>query len=99
MGLDDPIYVQFLNYLGEVLQGDFGASLLTSRPVTEDIARVFPATLELATVAPLLGVLIGVPAGIVAAHPVEHDDLHHEGIGEAAIGAGGRSGEHPSELQ
>lgn len=67
MGLDDPLYVQFFNYLSEVLRGDFGNSLLTSRPVINDIARVFPATLELATVATFLGVLIGVPAGVVAA--------------------------------
>jgi peptide/nickel transport system permease protein len=67
MGLDDPLYIQFWNYLTEVLRGDFGMSLLTSRPVIEDIARVFPATLELATVATFLGVAIGVPAGVVAA--------------------------------
>jgi len=67
MGLDDPLYVQFFNYLSEVLRGDFGNSLLTSRPVIDDIARVFPATLELATVATLLGVLLGVPAGVLAA--------------------------------
>ncbi|GHD48858.1 peptide ABC transporter permease [Thalassobaculum fulvum] len=67
MGLDDPLYIQFWNYITEVLRGDFGMSLLTSRPVIEDIARVFPATLELATVATFLGVAIGVPAGVVAA--------------------------------
>ena len=48
----------------DVLTGDFGKSLLTARPVIEDIARVFPATLELATIATLLGVLLGVPAGV-----------------------------------
>lgn len=67
MGLDDPLIVQFMNYIGEVLTGNFGNSLLTSRPVIEDIARVFPATLELASVATLLGVLIGIPAGVIAA--------------------------------
>lgn len=67
MGLDDPLVIQFLNYLGEVLRGDLGRSLLTSRPVTEDIARVFPATLELATVATVIGVTLGVPAGVIAA--------------------------------
>ena len=41
MGLDDPLIVQFWNYVTEVLRGDFGTSLLTSRPVIEDIARVF----------------------------------------------------------
>jgi peptide/nickel transport system permease protein len=67
LGLDQPLWRQFLLYLGDVLRGDFGTSVLTSRPVIEDIARVFPATLELATVATLLGVLIGIPMGVAAA--------------------------------
>jgi peptide/nickel transport system permease protein len=67
LGLDLPLWRQFLLYLKDVLQGDFGTSVLTSRPVLEDIARVFPATLELATVATILGVLLGVPMGIAAA--------------------------------
>ena len=67
MGLDLPLWRQFLNYVASVLQGDFGTSVLTSRPVLEDIARVFPATLELATVATILGVLLGVPMGIAGA--------------------------------
>ena len=67
MGLDDPLIVQFFNYLREVLTGNFGNSLLTSRPVIDDIARVFPATLELATVATLIGVTLGIPAGVLAA--------------------------------
>ena len=67
MGLDDPLIVQFWNYVTEVLTGNFGTSLLTSRPVIQDIARVFPATLELATVATFIGVSIGIPAGVIAA--------------------------------
>ena len=67
LGLDKPLWHQFLIYIQQVLQGDFGTSLLTSRPVTQDIARVFPATLELATVATIFGVLLGVPMGVVAA--------------------------------
>jgi peptide/nickel transport system permease protein len=67
LGLDLPLWRQFLLYLQDVLQGDFGTSVLTSRPVLEDIARVFPATLELATVATILGVLLGVPMGVAAA--------------------------------
>ena len=49
------------------MRGDFGKSVLTANPVLEDILRVFPATLELATVATLLGVLFGVPMGVLAA--------------------------------
>ena len=67
LGLDRPLYVQFGLYVWDVLHGDFGTSLLTARPVAEDVARVFPATLELATVATLVGVALGVPAGVVAA--------------------------------
>lgn len=67
MGLDLPLWQQFWHYLGRVLQGDFGQSVLTARPVLADILRVFPATLELATVATVIGVLIGVPMGVLAA--------------------------------
>ena len=67
MGLDLPLWQQFLTYLQNVLSGDLGQSVLTARPVLEDILRVFPATLELATVATLLGVVFGVPMGVTAA--------------------------------
>ncbi len=67
LGLDRPLFEQFAIYIGKVLQGDFGNSLLTARPVLEDIKRVFPATLELATVATLFGVILGVPMGVIAA--------------------------------
>jgi peptide/nickel transport system permease protein len=67
MGLDLPLWQQFLTYLQNVLSGDLGQSVLTARPVLEDILRVFPATLELATVATLLGVVLGVPMGVTAA--------------------------------
>ncbi|OLS45351.1 peptide ABC transporter permease [Rhodovulum sulfidophilum] len=67
LGLDRPLLVQFWLYLLDVVRGDFGTSLLTARPVSEDIARVFPATLELATLGTLMGVLLGVPLGVLAA--------------------------------
>ncbi len=67
LGLDQPLLVQFWIFLGDVVQGDFGQSLLTARPVAEDIARVFPATLELATLGVIIGVLFGVPMGVMAA--------------------------------
>ncbi len=67
MGLDRPIYVQFGRYVASAAHGDFGTSLLTSNPVIDDVRRVFPATLELATVATLIGVLLGIPAGVMAA--------------------------------
>ncbi|MEY8838153.1 ABC transporter permease, partial [Cribrihabitans sp. XS_ASV171] len=67
LGLDKPLLVQFAYYLWDVLHGDFGTSLLTARPVSQDIARVFPATLELATLGTILGVVLGVPLGVIAA--------------------------------
>jgi peptide/nickel transport system permease protein len=67
LGLHLPLWQQFLIYVGNVLQGDFGESVLTANPVLEDIRRVFPATLELATVAILLGIAFGVPMGVAAA--------------------------------
>ncbi|SLN76166.1 ABC transporter permease [Ruegeria meonggei] len=67
LGLDKPLLVQFWYYLWDVLHGDFGNSLLNARPVSEDIARVFPATLELATLGVLIGIFLGVPLGVIAA--------------------------------
>ena len=67
MGLDRPIYEQYGRYLNELAHGDLGKSIMTSQPVLEDIKRFFPATLELATIATLMGIFIGVPMGVLAA--------------------------------
>lgn len=67
MGLDKPIIVQFGLFLSDVARGDFGMSVLTARPVSQDIIRVFPATLELATIGVLVGIICGVPLGVMAA--------------------------------
>jgi peptide/nickel transport system permease protein len=67
MGLNLPYWQQFLLYVKGVFQGDFGRSVLTTNPVMEDIRRVFPATVELATLGTLIGALIGVPLGVLAA--------------------------------
>ena len=67
LGLDRPVLVQFLSYVGNVLRGDLGQSLTTSHPVALDLLMVFPATVELALVAILAGALLGVPLGIAAA--------------------------------
>lgn len=66
LGLDQPLPLQYLIYLKRVLSGDFGMSVLTSQPVLSDLLRVFPATLELSTVAIIIGVVLGVPAGVIA---------------------------------
>ena len=67
LGLHLPLWQQFFIYISKVLRGDFGMSVLTSNPVTADILRVFPATIELAVTATFLGVLIGIPLGVFSA--------------------------------
>ncbi len=67
LGLDDPLWEQFVIYLGNLLRGDLGNSVMTSHPVTADIAHFFPATLELATAAIIVAVLVGIPLGVFAA--------------------------------
>jgi peptide/nickel transport system permease protein len=67
LGLDKPLPVQFWLYLKKVAVGDFGRSVLTSNLVLDDIKRVFPATLELATLGTLIGVCLGIPLGVLAA--------------------------------
>jgi peptide/nickel transport system permease protein len=67
LGLDLPLIQQFWIYLKKAATGDFGNSVLTTNPVMTDIANAFPATLELATLGTIIGVLIGVPLGVLAA--------------------------------
>ncbi len=67
LGLDRPLPEQFVRYLGGLATGDLGRSVQTGNPVTSDIARFFPATLELATAALILAAGIGVPLGVWAA--------------------------------
>lgn len=67
MGLDRPIPEQYLRYVGGLLQGDLGRSLLTGRSVNEDIGETFFATLELVLATIFLAFVIGIPAGVFAA--------------------------------
>ena len=67
LGLDKPLSIQYLIYIGKILRGDFGASILRGDPVLRDLVRRFPATVELALSAILIAILIGVPMGIIAA--------------------------------
>ncbi|MEK1897786.1 MAG: ABC transporter permease [Rhizobium sp.] len=67
LGLDLPIYQQFLIYLKGLAQGDFGTAVLTGNPVSADLAQAFPATFELATLAILISTFVGVPLGLTAA--------------------------------
>jgi dipeptide transport system permease protein len=67
LGLDQPVWKQFVDYAARVLQGDFGTSLVTNAPVLKEFAALFPATLELSIAAMLIATLVGVPAGVLAA--------------------------------
>ncbi len=67
MGLDRPLPVQFFDYVGGVLTGDLGISVITQRPVLEEFLTLFPATIELSVLAMILAILIGLPVGILAA--------------------------------
>lgn len=67
LGLDQPLHVQYLNYLGGLLQGDLGQSLVTREPVAVEFAALFPATIELALAALLLALAVGLPLGMAAA--------------------------------
>ncbi|MBN9242495.1 MAG: ABC transporter permease [Mesorhizobium sp.] len=67
MGLDLPLIEQFWIYLKAAVNGDFGTSVLTTNPVMADIRRVFPATIELASVGTLIGTILGIPLGVLAA--------------------------------
>lgn len=67
LGLDDPLPIQYLNYMKGVFQGDLGESLRTNRNVADDLKDKLPATFELTTVAMLIAILIGVPLGVVSA--------------------------------
>ncbi len=67
LGLDQPVWKQFLDYMGQLLHGDFGTSLATNQKVLVEFAALFPATLELGLAGMLFAVVLGIPAGTIAA--------------------------------
>ena len=67
LGLDQPFHVQYLKWLGNVLHGDFGRSMMTGFPVATLFAQSLPVTIQLTLLGMLLSIALGVPAGIVAA--------------------------------
>jgi dipeptide transport system permease protein len=85
LGLDRPVYVQYLDYLGNLVQGDLGSSIVTKRPVLQEFRSLFPATLELSICAMLFAVILGIPAGIFAA--VKRGTWFDQGVmGVALVG-------------
>jgi peptide/nickel transport system permease protein len=67
IGLDQPLWKQYLTFMGQVLSGDLGRSLISNRPIIADVAAVLPFTIELTVAALLIGIVAGVPLGVVAA--------------------------------
>jgi len=66
-GYDRPLYIQYLDYLWNLLNGNLGNSLVTKQPVLTEFFTLFPATVELSLVALIIAVTLGIPAGIIAA--------------------------------
>ncbi|RDI62608.1 ABC transporter permease subunit [Microvirga subterranea] len=77
-GFDKPVLVQYGIYLGRVLQGDLGKSMITQEPVLSEFSALFPATIELALCAILFALLIGLPAGILAA--IRRNSIFDHGV-------------------
>ena len=66
-GLDQPLLTQYGIYIGKVLQGDLGKSIITQTPAAQEFVSLFPATVELALCAMVFALLIGISAGVLAA--------------------------------
>jgi ABC-type dipeptide/oligopeptide/nickel transport system permease component len=67
LGLDRPLYVQYVDWLGRAVQADFGTSLSSRRPVLRDVLVRIPRTVELAAAALVIGLAVGVPSGVITA--------------------------------
>ncbi|MFI9810647.1 ABC transporter permease [Saccharothrix variisporea] len=67
LGLDQPLIIQYFKFLGRILSGDFGSSLISGEPVMAEIGRALPATIELSIAALLFAVVLGIPLGYLAA--------------------------------
>jgi len=67
LGLDQPLYVQFFKYMGDLLQGNLGASLRTRRPIMLELQENLPATVELVFISTIAAVFIGIPLGVISA--------------------------------
>jgi len=67
LGLDKPMWQQFIDFMGQSLSGDFGHSMVTGRPILTDVLAVLPHTIDLTLASLVVGVVLGVPAGVYAA--------------------------------
>ena len=82
-GLDEPLWTQYGIYITKVLQGDLGKSIITQAPVMQEFLTLFPATVELALCAMLFALLLGIPAGVLAA--VKRNSVYDHGLMGAAL--------------
>jgi peptide/nickel transport system permease protein len=78
LGLDKPLWEQYLIYMSHVLQGDFGKSIINNRPVADEFLRRFPGTVELTVAALIFAVGLGIPLGRYAAR-------HVQGLGDGMV--------------
>ena len=85
LGLNDPLPVQYLNYLKDLLHGDLGVNYSTKLPVSQELAKYVPATVELVLLAFILAILIGIPLGIYSAK--KKDRLLDHAVRFFSIGA------------
>jgi ABC-type dipeptide/oligopeptide/nickel transport system permease component len=67
LGVDRPLWQQYVEFVGHSLTGDFGRSMVTGRPILADVAAVLPHTIDLTLAAMVVGIVVGVPAGVAAA--------------------------------
>ena len=82
-GLDRPVIVQYGIYIGRVLHGDLGKSMITQEPVLREFFALFPATIELAVSAIIFALVIGIPAGMIAA--VRRNSIFDHGVMGASL--------------
>ncbi len=82
-GLDEPLWTQYGIYITKVLHGDLGKSIITQAPVMQEFLALFPATVELALCAMLFALLLGIPAGVLAA--VKRNSVYDHGLMGAAL--------------
>lgn len=72
LGLDQPLYVQFFKYMGDLFQGNLGSSLRTRRPIMLELKESLPATVELVFISTIAAVFIGIPLGVISARYKDH---------------------------
>ena len=83
LGLDQPVWKQFVDYVWNLLHGDFGVSLVSHEKVLTEFLTLFPATLELALCAMIFAVVVGVPAGVIAA--IKRGSFYDQGLMTMAL--------------